>query len=79
MKGEAVESSELLGREVEEVFQVGSVTGGTRGKIVESREKTRALLLSKALDEYRPRKARPAYSWRQRDKLSTTWILSQTS
>ena len=36
LKGEAVESSELLGREVDEVFQVGSVTGGTMGKIVES-------------------------------------------
>ena len=83
LKGEAVESADWLGREVEEVFVAGvegvgggSVTGETRGKIVEAREKTRALLLSKALGLHRPKKARHVWSWRQRDKLSTAWLLA---
>ena len=53
---EAVEAAECLGEEVLEVFQVredgvgcGSVTGETRGKLVEAREKTRSKLLIKAL------------------------------
>ena len=37
----------------------GSVTGETRGKLVEAREKTRAKLLIKAVEEIRPQKARP--------------------
>ena len=42
------------------VVEEGSVTGGTRGKIVAAREKTQALLLEKALSELRPRKDRAA-------------------
>ena len=51
------------------------LTGETRGKIIEAREKTRAKLLSRALQQFRPQKARPVRSWRQRDKLSTAWLL----
>ena len=75
---EAVEAADWLGEDVTEVFQVreegvgcGSVTGETRGKVVEAREKTRAKLLIRALEQFRPQKARPVWSWRQRDKLST--------
>ena len=65
-----------------EVFQAreevgcGSVTGETRGKFLEAREMTRAKLLIKALEQFRPQKARPVWSWRQRDKLSTAWLLA---
>jgi hypothetical protein len=78
---EAVEVAAWLGEDVKEVFQVreegvgcGSVTGETRGKIVEAREMTRSKLLIRALEEFRPQKARPVWSWRQRDKLSTAWL-----
>jgi hypothetical protein len=79
---EAVEAAEWLGEDVSEVFQVReegvgcrSVTGETRGN-VEVREKTRAKLLIRALEQFRPQKARPVWSWRQRDKLSTAWLLA---
>ena len=80
---EAVEASDLLGEEVKEVFQVreegvgcGSVTGETRGKVVEAREMTRAKLLKQALEQFRPQKAWPVWSSRQRDKLSIAWLLA---
>ena len=68
MCAEAGEASEWLGEEVTEVFQVreggmgcGSVTGETRGNIVEARDKTRAKVLSKALNQFRPQKGRPVW------------------
>ena len=80
---EARESAEWLGSEVEHVFTVplaglgeSSVSGKTRGEIVTAREKTRALLLAKALSTYQPRKARPVWAWRQRDKISSSWLLA---
>ena len=54
----------------------GSVTGKTRGEIVSAREKTRAQLLTKALSLYMPRKAWPAWAWKQRDKISASWLLA---
>jgi hypothetical protein len=72
-----------LGEEGMEVFQVrgegvgcGVVTGETRDELVETREMTRAKLLNKALEEFRPQKARSVWSWRQRYKLSTVWMLA---
>ena len=60
---EAQEAANWLGEDVEHVFTVplagigeGSVTGNTRGRIVAAREKSRALLLAKALALYQPRK-----------------------
>ena len=80
---EAREAAEWLGSEVDHVFTVplaglgeGSVTGKTRGDIVTAREKTRALLLAKALSLYQPRKTRPVWAWRQRDKISSAWLLA---
>ena len=55
----------------------GSVTGETRKKITSSRENTLALVLAKSLDLHRPKKDRPAWAWRQRDKLSTSWLLAR--
>ena len=37
---------------------------------------TRAKLLKQALEQLRPQKASPVWSWRQRDKLSTAWLLA---
>ena len=72
-----------MGIEVEQVFTVplvgigeGSITGKTRGEIVTAREKTRAQLLSKALSMFQPRKARPVIAWKQRDKISSAWLLA---
>ena len=83
LTSEAREAAGWLGAEVEHVFTVplaglgeGSVTGKTRGEVVSAREKTRALLLTKALAQYMPRKARPAWAWKQRDKISSSWLLA---
>ena len=80
---EARESADWLGTQVDPVFSVplpglgdGSVSGNTRGDIVAAREKTRAQLLTKALSLYLPRKARPAWAWKQRDKISSSWLLA---
>ena len=75
---EANEAAEWLGSAVEPVLTVslkalgeGSVSGKTRGEIVTAREKTRAQLLSKTLSLYQPKKARPVWAWKQRDKISS--------
>ena len=54
----------------------GSVSGKTRGEILAAIEKTRAQLLTKALSLYMLRKARPAWAWKQRDKISSSWLLA---
>ena len=80
---EATEAAQWLGTQVDPVFSTplpalgdGSVTGKTRGEIVATIEKTRAQLLSKALALYMPKKARPAWAWKQRDKISSSWLLA---
>ena len=80
---EASEAAQWLGTEIDPGFSSplpalgnGSVTGKTRGEIVAAIEKTRAQLLSKALALYLPRKARPAWAWKQRDKISSSWLLA---
>ena len=83
VKGEAVESADWLGVELQEVFVsavegVGgsSINGETKKKIVTAVEKNRSLLLTKSLELHRPRKARQVMGWRQRDKISCSWILA---
>ena len=80
---EAEQSAEWLNCEVEDIFSTplsglgqGSVTGETRGLIVSARERTRAKLLAEALARYKPVKARPAWGWKQRDKISSSWLLA---
>ena len=80
---EAREASHWLDRDVEGVFDVslegfggGSVSGQTRGLIVSAREKTRYLLLEKYLSEHRPKRDRPAWAWKQRDNISSDWLLA---
>ena len=57
-------------------FGEGSVTGKSRGDIVSAREKTGAQLLNKALSIYTPKKARPVMAWKQRDNISSSWLLA---
>ena len=59
-----------------EGFGDGSVSGATRGKIVEALEDTRARLLAKALADVRPCSTRAAWAWRQRDKVSVAWLMA---
>ena len=43
----------------------GSVNGEIKKKIVTAVEKTRSLLLTKSLEQQRPREARQVMGWRQ--------------
>ena len=54
----------------------GSVSGETKGKILECMENARAKALSKALENVRPVSTRAAWAWRQRDKISCAWLLA---
>ena len=54
----------------------GSVTGETRKRIVDAMEKTKSLLLFSSLEGHRPRSARHCVAWKQRDKISSSWILA---
>ena len=54
----------------------GSVDGSTRAKVVEEREELRAKVLKQALADYPDSTARPVWSWKQRDKLSTAFLLN---
>ena len=55
---------------------IGSTTGATRKAVVEQKEMMRGKVLSKCLKEYLDRRARPAWSWPLRDKLSSQWLLA---
>ena len=81
LQGEAKETGDYLGEEVEgvlarEVEGAGCDSSGTtRQKIQEEREKTRGLLLNKALEKYNDQEARPVWSWPERDKHTSAWLL----
>ena len=77
------EVADWLGEEVKEVFTtmvegIGgpSVSGQTRGIIVEATEKNKSSLLTRALELRRPMKDRHTWSRRQRDKLTSAWLLA---
>ena len=80
---EVREAESWLDEEKESVFQVplaclgeGSVSDETRGKIVAARERIHAKLLSKALSLPKSNKSRAVLSWKQRDKISSSWLLA---
>ena len=73
-----MERDGILGGRVEGIGD-GSVTGETRGVILECLETPRAQVLTMALSQLRPRSTRAAWSWRQRDKISTAWLLALPS
>ena len=83
LEGEARGAAQWQGSEMEPIFVsnlqglgAGSVSGGTRGELVEAIDRIRSGLLSQALGLHRPKKDRHAWAWRQRDKLSTAWLLA---
>ena len=43
---------------------------------MEARENVRAKVLAKLLQDIRPKNTRAAWSWRQRDKVSSAWVLA---
>ena len=83
LRVQAREAADWLGTEMEGVFDAevegvgdGSISGETRRRIVEAVEKTRSLLLSRCLEQHRPQKDRHVWAWRQRDKISCSWLLA---
>ena len=48
----------------------------TQNSLTEAVENTRAKVLVKALDLVRPMSTRAAWAWRQRDKVSSAWLLA---
>ena len=80
---EAQLAATWLGEEVPAVLATplpglgaGCVTGETRGKVVEAVENLRAKVLKKALHQVRPKSTRAAWAWKQRDKVSSAWLLA---
>ena len=86
MRLEALESAQWLDGELEDgplaepagSAGLGSVTGGTRKAAMEQLEQLRHLVLRKALAEHRDQGARPCWSWLDRDKQTTAWLLTLT-
>ena len=80
---EAIKCFQFIEEEVEgdlsaSVFDVGKdrESGKTRHVVVEERDMLRRKVLSKALEEHPRQHLRPVWSWNQRDKLSSAWLLS---
>ena len=73
--GEEEELGGALGVQVEGVGE-GSTDGSTRMAIVAQLEGLKLKVLVKSLDEEEDRKARPVWSWPNRDKLTTCWLLA---
>ena len=69
------ELSGLLSDPLEGIGQ-GSSNGSSRKKIVEQLEQLKVKVLDKYFDEFPERQARSVWSWRNRDKLSTAWLMS---
>ena len=85
MRLEAAESARWLGEELEGPLAVGthsagegSTSGGTRKIVMEQLELGRLKLLNKGLELYHDQEARPCWSWPDRDKQTTAWLLTLT-
>ena len=52
------------------------MSGATRKSITEAVENNRAKVLTKGLELVRPKSNRAAWAWRQRDKVSSAWLLA---
>ena len=83
LRQEAEVAAEWLGRDVEgplkedvESAGEGRTSGETRSMLVEAREKLMGLLLIKALQEFPNQRCRPVWADPQKDKHSTSWLLS---
>ena len=83
LSGEARELCDYLGEELSGALAIpvegagdGSTKGDTRKAVVTQLESLRHRVLSKHLKEWQQRTDRPVWSWPNRDKLSTAWLLS---
>ena len=83
LRREAEEGAAWLGEEVTGHLTVdaasareGCCTGATRAKIVEHRERMMGRLLEEGLLHHQNQETRPVWSWPERDKLSSQWLLS---
>jgi hypothetical protein len=83
LRYEGQKSADWLGEELPPALATplrglgqGSVCGATRGHLVEALENLRSKVLKKALAELRPRSTRAAWAWRQRDRVSSAWLLA---
>jgi hypothetical protein len=82
LQAEARASCQYLGQELTgsmsqpaEGIGEGAEDGSTRALLTKEREEMRAAVLKKALTELDPT-ARPVWSWKQRDKLSSAFLLN---
>ena len=83
LQGEGRKACEVLGREFEGPLSVpvagigeGSTTGATRKILSRAREELRLALFERSLKLERDRTLRGLSSWKERDKLSTAFLLS---
>ena len=85
MRIEAAESAQWLEEELEGPLAVhaqdageGSTTGATRKLVMEQLEQQRCKQLSKGLELYHDQEARPCWSWPDRGKQTSAWLLTLT-
>jgi hypothetical protein len=85
MRLEAAEAARWLEEELEGPLAVvahsageGSTSGATRRLVMEQMEETHYKLLTKAILLYNDQDARPCWSWPDRDKQTTAWLLTLT-
>ena len=71
------EDEELAGPLAAEVESAGegSVSGGTRGKLVQEKEILLGRVMLRALENHRDQTDRAVFSWPQRDKMSAAFLL----
>jgi hypothetical protein len=82
LQQEAAECRQYLGEEVTGQLSVppegvgeGRTDGSTRAEVTKERDKLRVDVLEKALENYEDPTSRPVMSWKQRDKLSSAFLL----
>ena len=85
MRLQAAEAARWLEEELEGPLAVGtgsvgegSISGATRKLVMEQMEQTHHKLLTKGLLLYHDQEARPCWSWPDRDKQTTAWLLTLT-
>jgi hypothetical protein len=83
LQGEVRECCTFLGEEFEGPFSIpaeevgeNSVDGSTRSRLGEAREKLMGRVLQRALLLHPDQTTYPVSSWKERDKLSTAWLMS---
>ena len=83
LKLEASTASHFLSQDLPLLFETSeegvggdSTSGETRSRLVKALESLKVKALGKVLEKVRPKSTREAWAWRQRDKVSSAWILA---